>query len=406
MPTEAGGCGSVPLCTLLRSHTAHIASFVIYQGEAAETMNNNKLAMSRALGAAFLNHQVEQLEKTVTSGPGTNSNNWRDRKRSPNGQVDRSVTPTGRGKRAPVAGAGKAERPRTRDGERRDKDADVVVIDASVLIHCIGQFKRWCRDERQEIARSHLPIPLLCILTPAAALNTLDLLKKGTSPLAQRARAASRILEAQVGVNPRIRVQRDDAFVLWDAITFTEDEDKAAAASMGSPEWVRRTICCARWEVEHSKDTVGATDKAPADPKVILAVASSPPQPGAAPAPQTDSSPVPLPAPQKHEPRSAGSVVAHWAKKAGIKVMEVKPGTEEEEGPRKRNTTAPAHHHSGPPASRGGRGRRNSHERGQGGGGGLVERPAAVMAMMEKVGQPGKGIRVLTRGEKLEPDTP
>ncbi|KZT30223.1 hypothetical protein NEOLEDRAFT_318632 [Neolentinus lepideus HHB14362 ss-1] len=388
-------------------------------------MNSNKLAMSRALGAAFLNHQVEQLEKTVTSGPATNSNNWRERKRSPHEHIDRGITPTGRGKRPLVPGAGKrggeTERPKTRDGERWDKDADIVVVDASVLIHCIGQFKRWCRDDRQEI-----------VIVPLEALNTLDLLKKGTSPLAQRARAASRILEAQVGVNSRIRVQRDDAFVLWDDITFTgddQDKDKVSAANtgLGSPEWVRRTICCARWEVNSSTaavisgennntlaDDKKISDKTLPGPKVILAVVSSPAQLTLTPTVQTDSSPVPLPAPQKHEPRSAGALVAYWARKAGIQVMEVKPGVDEDEGSRKRNPTTPAHgrghHHGGAGregrAPGGGRGGRNSHERGAGGGGGMVERPPTVMAMMEMVGQPGKGVRVLARGEKLEPDAP
>jgi hypothetical protein len=39
-----------------------------------------------------------------------------------------------------------------------------------------------------------------------------------------------------------------------------------------------------------------------------------------------------------------------------------------------------------------------------GGGGGLVERPPAVMAMMEMVSQPQKVVRLLARGEKLDPD--
>ena len=91
-------------------------------------------------------------------------------------------------------------------------------------------------------------------VSACVALNTLDLLKKGTTVLAQRARAASRILEAQVGTNPRIRVQRDDAFVLWDDIPFVDQA--AAAAGLASPEWVRRTICCARWELEHATPPV------------------------------------------------------------------------------------------------------------------------------------------------------
>ena len=52
-----------------------------------------------------------------------------------------------------------------------------------------------------------LAVQLECSVDHATALNTLDLLKKGTSALAHRARAASRILEAQVGTNPRIRIK-------------------------------------------------------------------------------------------------------------------------------------------------------------------------------------------------------
>ena len=54
------------------------------------------------------------------------------------------------------------------------------------------------------------------------------MLKKGNSPLAQRARAASRILEQQVGTNDRIKVQRDDAFVPWDNIMFKVEEEPSA----------------------------------------------------------------------------------------------------------------------------------------------------------------------------------
>ena len=35
----------------------------------------------------------------------------------------------------------------------------------------------------------------------------------------------------------------------------------------------------------------------------------------------------------------------------------------------------------------------------------LVERPAAVKTMMEMVAQPSRVVRVLARGEKLEPDS-
>jgi hypothetical protein len=135
-----------------------------------QTATQNKLAMSRALGAAFLNHQVEQLEKTV-SNTGPTAGNWRDRKISPSRPVD--FTPRGGagGRRPPFNNAG-GKPPRRKGGDilerevqdagfkpgrrspenmKRDKIADVIVIDASVLIHCLGQVKSWCREGREEI---------------------------------------------------------------------------------------------------------------------------------------------------------------------------------------------------------------------------------------------------------------
>lgn len=31
------------------------------------------------------------------------------------------------------------------------KDADVVVVDASVLVHALGRVKKWCREGRGEV---------------------------------------------------------------------------------------------------------------------------------------------------------------------------------------------------------------------------------------------------------------
>ncbi|KAG6830084.1 hypothetical protein H0H87_009297 [Tephrocybe sp. NHM501043] len=380
------------------------------------TVSPNKVAMSRALGAAFLNHQVEQLEKSVSGTTGPASGNWRRRQSPPAG----TTVVNGNAKQPPMApgikvasrrpgeesqAARKARAPgrdpnagiiriqpqdvqrkskdeeRAKECRRDDKDADVVVVDASVLVHALYQLKRWCREGREEI-----------IIVPLEALNTLDLLKKGTTPLAQRARAASRILEAQVGTNPRIRVQQDDAFVLWDKIQF----DDSTTLPL-SPEWVRRTICCAQWEVEAaSKDTLGPPKK------VILAVlgpssdlASSM---GELKLSSSPVAPVPLPAPHvhtnKHEPRSAGTLVAQWASRANIDMLTVDP------------TAAPADDEAGPRTKRGPRLRRTSDgsPKGHHGQGALVERPPAVMAMMEMVAQPSKVVRVLARGEKLDPD--
>ena len=55
-----------------------------------------------------------------------------------------------------------------------------------------------------------------------------------------------------------------------------------------------------------------------------------------------------------------------------------------------------ANHHHGHRGGRGGGG-------GGGGGGGMVERPPAVKAMMDVIAQPSRVVRVLARGEKLDP---
>lgn len=260
------------------------------------------------------------------------------------------------------------------------------------------------------------------------ALNTLDLLKKGTSSLAQRARTASRVLEAQVGANPRIRVQRDEAFVLWEDIPF---KDVSPAMVNNSPEWVRRTVCCARWELEHP--SLPEANKNKDKPTIVLAVVTSIPDVSdAANNAAAAASPVPLPAPQvnRHEPRCSGTLISQWAKKAGMEILDIPAGQYQNSGPQ---STAPKdiprrsgdqgrwsgdqgrrspeddRNHGRPRTPGGGRGRRNSHMRNIEHGTtppstGLVERPPAVMAMMEAVAQPSRQLRVLARGEKLEPD--
>lgn len=117
--------------------------------------------MSRALGAAFLNHQVQQLEKTVSdAGPG--GGNWRER-RTPNAGDNHHGHDGKRSRGAPpkvikrrdgdgtdTDGEEKMRRVHGRD-VKEQKDADIVVVDASVLIHALAQVKKWCRDGREEI---------------------------------------------------------------------------------------------------------------------------------------------------------------------------------------------------------------------------------------------------------------
>jgi len=236
-------------------------------------------------------------------------------------------------------------------------------------------------------------------------------------------------------------VQRDDAFVPWDNIFFRDvgldgDKDRPTAAFLNhssSPEWVRRTICCARWEIDNANKSLNESKKgdelqsnaAAQTPKVVLAVLASTSQTSAYvhEAKRSDggvsdiSSPVPLPAPNpnKHEPRTTGLLVHQWAARADINMIEVQhsapnPATlPQQQVVSNRRASSEEER----PKRQGGRGRRNSQHVPSGPGAvagasagrsGLVERPPAVMAMMEMVAQPSKVVRVLARGEKLDPD--
>jgi len=262
------------------------------------------------------------------------------------------------------------------------------------------------------------------VVVPLEALNTLDLLKKGTSALSQRARAASRVLEAQVGTNSRICVQRDDAFVSWEDISFKNVP--APNPLMGTPEWLRRTISCACWEAEHrmqstAADPVEGPDAENKQPKkkVVFAVVAQPSQSQSPDEMINDPaaiSPVPLPTPHanKFEPRTTGTLVAYWAARAGVELYEIQPTvtdvseyangrkSDDDDGGIRTKKSHPGH-------ATGNRNRgADRHVTGStpaSGGPGLVERPPAVKAMMEMVAQPTKVVRVLARGEKLDPDT-
>ena len=132
--------------------------------------------MSRALGAAFLTHQVEQLEKSVSAAPPRRSpsrgynntnGNWRDRQRPhppPPSDSKRGQLPIGgikitnttttasnhQQKERHVPSAKKRGAEDTRKTPNV-KQADVIVVDASVLVNALGQVKKWCRDGQQEI---------------------------------------------------------------------------------------------------------------------------------------------------------------------------------------------------------------------------------------------------------------
>lgn len=104
---------------------------------------------------------MEQLEKSVQSDNyGNGSRGYKEHTASRRGR-------RGGGHHASIP---QPERKRERNGKEDKivdikarmegldvkKEADVVVLDASVLIHCLNRIKDWCRKGRQEI----LVVPL------------------------------------------------------------------------------------------------------------------------------------------------------------------------------------------------------------------------------------------------------
>ncbi|KZS87680.1 hypothetical protein SISNIDRAFT_460611 [Sistotremastrum niveocremeum HHB9708] len=365
--------------------------------------------MSRALGAALLAHQVEQLERSVNTksnhyDSNNGGNHWRGRHnrhrsdshprqqnesrrantRDDNRHEGFDATPTPRvnGRRSPNAVNGTPD--------NQSSTADVVITDASLLIHAPSQLRKWCQQSRSET-----------VIVPLEALNTLDALKKGSSPVAKLARAASRVLEQQVGVNDRIKVQRDEAFLPWEEVMkgveergkventekdlSTKDVERAQAAQTfpPPPEWLRRTLCCAAYEVS-STSAQKESESEKKKPRIVLALSS--PHPASAPHPHANPK----------SDRASGSLLLTWAGLLSIPTIVIPADPLPQPSPN------PPHVHVKDREA-------TKPERKS-----LVERPPAALAMEgAKVNvsttaslgatEGKKVIRLLTRGEKLEP---
>ena len=157
---------------------------------------------SKALGAAFLAHQVQQLESRVD-----HLSFSRDHYRSTGG----SSRGGGRG-RGGARGGGASNSSQRPDQPRKDKE--IRIVDASVLVHALPLLKKWVREDRYQFivplsGQFSLSSPLLPLILPKltridTALSTLDILKKSPQPLHDLAREATRFLETQFNIARQI----------------------------------------------------------------------------------------------------------------------------------------------------------------------------------------------------------
>lgn len=201
-------------------------------------------------------------------------------------------------------------------------------------------------------------------------MNTLDALKNVSGPLAARARRASRLLESQVGMNPRMRVQRDADFL---DVKLAQDQQDLV------PRWVTSTLSCAAWEIQAAttipESGESKEDRKPSKQalKVALAVLAI----------------KDIPDSDDEDPKC----LAHFATLAGIEMIRV-PGEPDHDQDMAHTQTN---------RNRGARGsNRVRRERGRGAPRGGAK--SHVIAAEPVVATPAPTFRLLPRGEKLSPD--
>ncbi|GAA6001885.1 hypothetical protein JCM10207_002364 [Rhodosporidiobolus poonsookiae] len=144
---------------------------------AAETDAEKRERQQKALGAAFLAHQVSELEKSVDTLAFS-----RDPRLHGQGRGGRVGRGGGRG-----GGTGGGQ------GGHRLGSRPLRVVDASALVHALPVLKRWVREDAYQL------------VVPLSALSTLDLLKRAPAPLADHARLATLFLETQLNIARQIQ---------------------------------------------------------------------------------------------------------------------------------------------------------------------------------------------------------
>jgi hypothetical protein len=239
--------------------------------------------------------------------------------------------------------------------------------------------------------------------------------------------------------------------VLWDEIPFKSppsgesltNPETNSGTTLGlapPPEWLRRTICCGRWEMMNasldstsyskptsltpldgplSRSSTPTSSVAPSsnalvhteikdqhdtngqlvEGRVVLAVVTTATMPSPGTGSSLDTNTV---HPGRYE-RADGSLVRMWAQHAGMEVLEVDPTATPVALPPHHTPSSPERRRSHPHGQER-RVLRESRESGVEREGerrpSLVEKPIAMAIVNE---QPVKVLRVLARGEKLDP---
>lgn len=210
--------------------------------------------------------------------------------------------------------------------------------------------------------------------------------------LAVRARAASRFLEEQVGINQHVKLQEDRAHIPWadvpisltsvkpavgDAASAGETQDSintdASQVKENAPQWIRSILGSVAWEVQEY-----------ADKKVVLAVMDSLTATGNE--ATTDAQ-------MRLEQRTNGESMLSCALRLKVPLIKVAERALSDNAVLSNWQTAgrPLKQNTRPPPRNTGHSNKK-----RGGSTTLVEKPPAPV-------MPAAGVRLLARGEQLAP---
>jgi len=210
--------------------------------------------------------------------------------------------------------------------------------------------------------------------------------------LAVRARAASRFLEEQVGINHHVKLQEDRAHIPWDGVPISLMSAKLAvgdAANAGetqdpsntdvsqvkenAPQWVRSILSSVAWEVQEY-----------AEKKVVLAVMDNL---------TASSTEATTDAQMRLEQRTNGESILSWAFHLQVPLIKVAERALSDNAALSNWQTAgrPPKQNTRPPPRNTGHSNKK-----RGGSTALVEKPPAPV-------MPAAGVRLLARGEQLAP---
>ncbi|KAG0146447.1 hypothetical protein CROQUDRAFT_722904 [Cronartium quercuum f. sp. fusiforme G11] len=174
------------------------------------TISNDRERMSRALGAAFLQHQVQQLERNLDDMtfrrdvvtypnpqiPRENSNHSIKSGR-PNKFDDRSKQPTGSSKTSRQMNLPSSQA----SSKQERKPLPIMVIDTSLLIFGLPVLKRWKAEGKYRI------------VIPLDVISTLDQLKTYPRPIRGLVRDATEWLDHQFQKNLQTHHHHNDTFI-------------------------------------------------------------------------------------------------------------------------------------------------------------------------------------------------